>query len=83
MLWEGKSKMWLDEKGFNWLRIRNVFERVWEHPFDTKKRLMAVVVKSEKGYKLYIKWLLKASQSLRAIAQMYYKKNMIIWQRGG
>jgi ATPase, P-type (transporting), HAD superfamily, subfamily IC len=46
---------WLDEKGFNWLGIRSIFERVWEHPFDTKRRLMAVVVKSGKGYKLYIK----------------------------
>ncbi|NAZ06774.1 MAG: HAD-IC family P-type ATPase [Thermocrinis sp.] len=46
---------WLDERGFNWLGIRSIFERVWEHPFDTKRRLMAVVVKSGKGYKLYIK----------------------------
>jgi Ca2+-transporting ATPase len=46
---------WLDERGFNWLGIRSIFERVWEHPFDTKRRLMAVVVKSGEGYKLYIK----------------------------
>jgi Ca2+-transporting ATPase len=46
---------WLDEMGFNWLGIRSIFERVWEHPFDTKRRLMAVVVKSGEGYKLYIK----------------------------
>ena len=46
---------WLDRIGFNWLGVRQAFERVWEHPFDTRRRFMAVVVKNGPSYELYIK----------------------------
>ncbi|WP_333784645.1 cation-transporting P-type ATPase [Thermocrinis sp.] len=51
---------WLDRIGFNWLGIRRVFERVWEHPFDTRRRLMAVVVRNGSHYELYVKGALES-----------------------
>ncbi|MFN3813981.1 MAG: cation-translocating P-type ATPase [Aquificaceae bacterium] len=46
---------WLGRERFGWPRIREVFERVWEYPFDAKKRFMAVVVKNGDSYDLYVK----------------------------
>lgn len=40
---------WLDKEGIDWKSLRNRYPRIWEHPFDTKKRLMATVVSSETG----------------------------------
>ena len=57
---------WLDELGFNWLGVRQAFERVWEHPFDTRRRFMAVVVKNGPSYELYIKG---AFESLLSMAE--------------
>ncbi len=34
---------WLDEIGFDWRKIRKEYPRIWEHPFDTKLRLMATI----------------------------------------
>ncbi len=51
---------WLDRIGFNWLSVRRLFERVWEHPFDTRRRLMAVVVKNGSSYDLYVKGALES-----------------------
>ncbi|WP_448587906.1 cation-translocating P-type ATPase [Thermocrinis sp.] len=57
---------WLDRIGFNWLGVRQVLERVWEHPFDTRRRLMAVVVKNGQTYELYVKG---AFESLMSMAE--------------
>ncbi len=46
---------WLEGERFGWPRVREAFERVWEHPFDAKRRFMAVVVKNGDSYDLYVK----------------------------
>ncbi|RMH03465.1 MAG: cation-transporting P-type ATPase, partial [Aquificota bacterium] len=46
---------WLERERVNWQAIRDAYERLWEHPFDTKRRLMAVVVKEGQGYSFYVK----------------------------
>jgi Ca2+-transporting ATPase len=73
---------WLDEMGFNWLGIRSIFERVWEHPFDTKRRLMAVVVKSGKGYKLYIKGAYESLSKLAGNSPVLQEKHDHMAKRG-
>jgi Ca2+-transporting ATPase len=73
---------WLDEMGFNWLGIRSVFERVWEHPFDTKRRLMAVVVKSGEGYKLYIKGAYESLSKLAGNSPVLQEKHDHMAKRG-
>lgn len=35
---------WLEKEGINWRALRKTMERTWEHPFDVKRRLMAVIV---------------------------------------
>ncbi len=34
---------WLKKEGFDWKKAREKYKRIWEHPFDTKLRLMATV----------------------------------------
>jgi Ca2+-transporting ATPase len=34
---------WLDSIGFDWKKVREEYPRIWEHPFDTKLRLMATI----------------------------------------
>lgn len=46
---------WLDTQGFNWKEARKIYQRVWEHPFDANRRLMAVGVKNSDGFEIYIK----------------------------
>ena len=46
---------WLEQERVNWQALREAYERVWEHPFDTKRRLMAVVVKEGSSYGFYVK----------------------------
>ncbi|MEN3028178.1 MAG: HAD-IC family P-type ATPase [Aquificaceae bacterium] len=40
---------WLERERVNWGALRKAYERVWEHPFDTKRRLMAVIVSEGSG----------------------------------
>ncbi len=46
---------WLETQKVNWSALRKAYERVWEHPFDTKRRLMAVVVSDGSHLELYVK----------------------------
>lgn len=34
---------WLEREDFNWKKAREKYKRKWEHPFDTKLRLMATI----------------------------------------
>ena len=34
---------WLESENFNWKKAREKYKREWEHPFDTKLRLMATI----------------------------------------
>lgn len=51
---------WLERERVNWKFLRKVHTRLWEHPFDTKRRLMAVIVSSGEGLHLYIKGALES-----------------------
>ncbi|MGB9873579.1 MAG: cation-translocating P-type ATPase, partial [Hydrogenobacter sp.] len=51
---------WLERERVNWKFLREVHTRLWEHPFDTKRRLMAVIVSSDDGLHLYIKGALES-----------------------
>jgi Ca2+-transporting ATPase len=55
---------WLEKEGIDWNYLRNKYEKIWEHPFDTKLRLMAVVVKSDVGIELYIKGALESLSTM-------------------
>ena len=55
---------WLKKEEVDWRYLRETYERVWEHPFDTNLRLMAVVVKSQSGIELYIKGALESLYSM-------------------
>ena len=47
---------WLKDKGVDYKTLREEYPRVWEEPFDTKKRFMATAVRSkEGGIDFYIK----------------------------
>ncbi len=52
---------WLEEERVNWGVLREAYERLWEHPFDTKRRLMAVVVSDGSGaFDFYVKGALES-----------------------
>ncbi|MCS7171183.1 MAG: cation-transporting P-type ATPase [Aquificaceae bacterium] len=52
---------WLETQRVNWQVLREAYERVWEHPFDTKKRLMAVIVSDGSGsLEIYVKGALES-----------------------
>ncbi len=52
---------WLEEERVNWEALRKTYERLWEHPFDTKRRLMAVVVSDGSGgFDFYVKGALES-----------------------
>lgn len=51
---------WLEGERVNWKALREAYERVWEHPFDTKRRLMAVLVPTYGGYDFYVKGALES-----------------------
>lgn len=52
---------WLEREEVRWDFLRAESERVWEHPFDTKRRLMAVIVESKDGgLDFYIKGALES-----------------------
>ncbi len=57
---------WLDEEGLDWKKIRKDYPRLWEHPFDTKLRLMATINKVNGENILFIKG---AFESLEKLAQ--------------
>ena len=51
---------WLLRERIDWKFLREKYVRVWEYPFDTKRRLMAVAVSSEKGIEFYVKGALES-----------------------
>ncbi|MFN3264753.1 MAG: cation-translocating P-type ATPase, partial [Aquificaceae bacterium] len=52
---------WLEKERVNWEALRKGYERVWEHPFDTKRRLMAVIVSDGSGaFDFYVKGALES-----------------------
>ncbi|MCX7989201.1 MAG: cation-transporting P-type ATPase [Aquificaceae bacterium] len=52
---------WLERERVNWEALRKAYERVWEHPFDTKRRLMAVIVsEGSGGFDFYVKGALES-----------------------
>ena len=52
---------WLERERVNWQFLRKAYERVWEHPFDTKRRLMAVIVSDGSGkLDFYVKGALES-----------------------
>jgi len=51
---------WLEEERVNWEALRKGYERLWEHPFDTKRRLMAVIVSGGSGFDFYVKGALES-----------------------
>ncbi len=56
---------WLEEERVNWEILRKAYERLWEHPFDTKRRLMAVVVSDGSGgFDFYVKGALESLASM-------------------
>ncbi|MFN7065166.1 MAG: cation-translocating P-type ATPase [Aquificaceae bacterium] len=58
---------WLEGERVNWQALRKAYERLWEHPFDTKRRLMAVIVPGGGGsFDFYVKGAL---ESLAAMCQ--------------
>lgn len=46
---------WLERERVNWAILREAYKRVWEHPFDVKLRLMAVVVSDGNSLEFYVK----------------------------
>lgn len=53
---EGALLLWLNERGANYLELRNGATRLEELPFTTERKYMATVVKSATGKKiLYVK----------------------------
>ncbi|NPA52381.1 MAG: cation-transporting P-type ATPase [Aquificae bacterium] len=57
---------WLEKEGFDWRKARKSYPRLWEHPFDTKLRLMATINKVNGENLLFIKG---AFESLEKLAQ--------------
>ncbi|MFN3505674.1 MAG: cation-translocating P-type ATPase [Caldimicrobium sp.] len=52
---------WLQKEGINWHALRKTFERTWDHPFDVKRRLMAVIAsKNEDSLDFYVKGALES-----------------------
>lgn len=52
---------WLEKERVNWQALRRSYERLWEHPFDTKRRLMAVIVSNAAGrFDFYVKGALES-----------------------
>ncbi|WP_117237296.1 cation-translocating P-type ATPase [Thermus sediminis] len=46
---------WLEGEGISWVEYREAYERTWEYPFDTTKRLMAVAVRNGPHHDVYVK----------------------------
>ena len=46
---------WLENQGFDWRKAREKYKRIWEHPFDTKLRLMATINEIDGKKFLFIK----------------------------
>ncbi len=46
---------WLEREGFNWKESRKKYKRIWEHPFDTKLRLMATINEIDNKKLLFVK----------------------------
>ncbi|MCS6957912.1 MAG: cation-transporting P-type ATPase [Aquificaceae bacterium] len=67
---------WLEGERVNWTALRKAYDRVWEHPFDTKRRLMAVIVSDGSGsFDFYVKG------ALESLARMCKKECPIeVWQ---
>ncbi|MCX8076180.1 MAG: cation-transporting P-type ATPase [Aquificaceae bacterium] len=58
---------WLEKERINWEVLRKAYERVWEHPFDTNRRLMAVIVSNgSDSLEFYVKG---AMESLAKMCQ--------------
>ena len=56
---------WLERERVNWQFLRKAYERVWEHPFDTKRRLMAVIVSDGSGkLDFYVKGALESLSNM-------------------
>ncbi len=57
---------WLESEKFNWKEARKKYKRIWEHPFDTKLRLMATLNEIDSKKILFVKG---AFESLANIAE--------------
>ena len=55
---------WLESQNFDWKSVRDKHPRLWEHPFDTKLRLMATVNKVGDENILFIKGALESLEKL-------------------
>ncbi|MEZ0361385.1 MAG: cation-transporting P-type ATPase [Hydrogenobacter sp.] len=55
---------WLERERVNWAVLREAYRRVWEHPFDAKLRLMAVVVSDGNSLELYVKGAFESLEKL-------------------
>ncbi|MFN4132186.1 MAG: cation-translocating P-type ATPase, partial [Caldimicrobium sp.] len=52
---------WLETEGIDWENMRKSYQRIWEEPFDPKKRYMAVIASSEEGfYECFVKGALES-----------------------
>ncbi|MFN3921736.1 MAG: cation-translocating P-type ATPase, partial [Caldimicrobium sp.] len=52
---------WLETEGIDWENMRKSYQRIWEDPFDPKKRYMAVIASSEEGfYECFVKGALES-----------------------
>lgn len=67
---------WLEKERVNWQALRRSYERLWEHPFDTKRRLMAVIVPDGNDrFDFYVKGAL---ESLSAMCEKQCPKE--VWE---
>lgn len=75
---------WLDKERVNWAFLREAYKRVWEHPFDVKRRLMAVVVSTGESLDFYIKGALESLSFMceRDCPQEIYKAHDSMAQKG-
>ena len=65
---------WLEEEGIDWRAIRESFPRVREFPFDTRRRLMATVHRTEDGYLLLVKGALESLSEMTTEIREELKK---------
>lgn len=76
---------WLEREELRWDFLRAESERVWEHPFDTKRRLMAVIVESKSGeLDFYVKGALEslAGMSKEKVPEEIFKDHDSLASKG-
>jgi len=65
---------WLDSRDYPWKRVRNIYPRVWEYPFDTNLRLMATVHRVENRNYLLVKGAFETLKELATNNVEHFQK---------